>query len=158
MCPEWTQRFLEDAIVFDDAVVYDQVLAGTVGVGMGILGSGFAVGGPAGVTNARTPLRDPSSHARYQGSQLAGLFLDHGPARAVDDSDSRAIVASVLKAAEGVKQYRAGGAGSNVSYNSTHRLGLSVYGSPELHDTVNDLVGSEMGRVNDYGVQRRFQG
>ena len=26
------------------------------------------------------PLRDPSSDARYQSSQLAGLFLHHGPA------------------------------------------------------------------------------
>ena len=75
--PRLDQRFLESTVVFDDAVVYDQELTGTVGVGVGVLGRGFAVGSPASMTNARTSLRDPSSDARYQSSQLASLFLDH---------------------------------------------------------------------------------
>ena len=91
---------------------------------MGIWGRWFTVGGPAGMTNTRTTVRDPGSDARYQGSQLAGLFLHHGAARAVDYGDSRAIVASVFKAAEGVEQYRPSGAVAHVSYDSTHRLGL----------------------------------
>ena len=66
--PSLGQLFLEGAVVFDDAVVYDQESTGTVGVGVGILSRGFAVGSPARVADSGMPFGHPVPDASYQGA------------------------------------------------------------------------------------------
>ena len=46
------ELLLQGEVVFDDAVVHDDDLAGAVAMGVRVLFGGAAVGGPAGVTDA----------------------------------------------------------------------------------------------------------
>ncbi len=54
MWPALTQLVAQGAVVLDDPVVNDGQASGAVEVGVGVLGRRMAMGGPAGVADART--------------------------------------------------------------------------------------------------------
>jgi len=91
----------EVAVVFDDAVVDDDEAACAVGVRVGVGVAGAAVSGPARVADALAPVRPALLEDRRQRGELALALADGDTAAVLENGDADAVVAAVLKAAEG---------------------------------------------------------
>jgi len=94
------QLFLERKIVFDDAIVDDDDLAGAVAMRVGVLLSGTAVGGPAGVSDAIGAVErlDPDDFFKIAQFALGAAHLQAGSI--AGDGDARGVVAAVLELSE----------------------------------------------------------
>ena len=90
---------LQIEVVLDDAVVDDDDAAGAVAMRMGVLFSGAAVGGPAGVADAEGAVEGMFAQDFFQVVQLAGgaAHLEKSAVGAAD-GDAGRVVAAVFEA------------------------------------------------------------
>ena len=70
------QLFSQFFVVFDNAVVHHRQRACGIGVGVGVLVIGNAVGSPSGVTDTHASLGSFVVEQRFQIGKLAGRFQD----------------------------------------------------------------------------------
>ncbi len=70
------ELFLQFEIVFDDAVMDDDDVAGSADMGMGVAGVGLAVGGPAGVPDAELAGEGVVLHDFEEPVEFAGVAPD----------------------------------------------------------------------------------
>ena len=92
---------LEVEVVLDDAVVNDDDAAGAVAVGVGVLFSGAAVGGPAGVADAVGAVEGMVAEDVLKVNELAGSAADFkGFVSGAADGDSRRVVTAILETAQ----------------------------------------------------------
>jgi len=98
------QPVLQLAVVLDDPVVDQRQLAGAIGVGMGVDVVRAAVGGPAGVGDARVAGRRATVELLGEVAELAGLFLHEDVTGIGQQRDARRVIAAVLQAAQPVQQ------------------------------------------------------
>ena len=116
---------LDDAVVFDDAVVHHGDIAVHAGMGMGVHDRRRAVGGPAGMPDSH-----PAGHGRglEQVVQLLKLALGAHQVQLVFllDADSRAVIPAVFQLPESFDQDLLGVTRSGVGYDSAHCGALSL--------------------------------
>jgi hypothetical protein len=82
---------LEDEIVFDDAVVHDDDVAGAVAMRVGIFLGGTAVGGPARMADAVDAVGGIGADGFFKVAELARGATDRKLAAAVEASRSRLL-------------------------------------------------------------------
>ena len=113
-------------VVLHDAVQHDGEAARAVGVRMGVLVGGTAVGGPAGVGHAQ---RAASSSRSRMASRLSRLPTEwsssNRPSR--DDGDARRVVAPVLELAQTLEEDVPAGTFAHIPDDSAHQTPTSVF-------------------------------
>ena len=119
---------LEGEIVFDDAVVDDDVSAGAVAVGVGVLFSRAAVGGPAGVADAEGAFEGGFGDDGFEVAELAGGAAQGETFGASSYCDAGGVVTAVLEAAKTFNNDGDDRLRTNVSNDSTHGLSLDGWG------------------------------
>ena len=89
--------------VLDDAVVHHRdLVAADMGMGIGLIG--YAVGRPAGMGNADGPMHCVVLQQRIQGRHLAGGANPGDGVRAVDDRETRGVVAPVFQSPQALDE------------------------------------------------------
>jgi len=115
---------LECEVVFDDAVVDDDESAGAVAVGVGVLFSRAAVGGPAGVADAEGAFEGGFGDDGFEVAELAGGAAQGETFGASSYCDAGGVVTAVLEAAKAFNDDGDDRLRTDVSNNSTHVLSL----------------------------------
>jgi hypothetical protein len=83
----FAESFFELEIVFDDAVVNDDDVAGAIAMWMGVLFGGPAVGGPARVADAVSAVERAQADDLFEVAQFAFGTTDFEIVLFVDDRD-----------------------------------------------------------------------
>ncbi|MNS64507.1 hypothetical protein D3C72_976380 [compost metagenome] len=119
--------------VLDDAVVHHHQITRGVGVRVGVVGGGAAVGGPAGVADALRAHGRVGGELGFQVAQFADLAAQIERAR-VRDGDAGRVIAPVLQALEALHQDLGSGLLPDVTDDSTHKRSIpqSVAERPEM--------------------------
>ena len=115
------QLFLKLEVVFDNSVVHDDNLSGTVAVRMCIFFSGAAVSGPAGVADAVGAFERRLSDDFFQVAKFSRSAADLQFAGTVHDGDTRGIIAAVLEFAEAFNDHGYDFLRPDIAYNSAHK-------------------------------------
>ena len=118
--PSAMSCFFRRDVVFDDAVVHHDDLAGAVAVRMGVLFGGAAVGGPAGVADAVGAIERLQADRLFQVAQLAFGAAHLQSFTVAGDGDSRRVVAAVFQATQAVDDDGHDAFLANVSNDSAH--------------------------------------
>ena len=108
------------AVVFDDAVVHNRDAASHVGVRVGVAVVGRAVGCPPSVPDAGRPVDRAVAELLLEILDPPGLLGDLQRAVAVDDGDTRGVVAAVFEQPQAVEDDLQRVAGSDVADDSAH--------------------------------------
>ena len=116
------ELFFEGDVVFDDAVVDDDEGTGAVAVGMRVLFSGAAVGGPAGVADAEGAVDGVGGDDGFEVAEFAGGTAELEGGGASGYGDAGGVVAAVLEAAQAFNDDGDDGLRTDVSNDSTHVL------------------------------------
>src|SRR5437879_12626422 len=114
------QLLFQVEVVLDDPVVYYDDLASAIAVGMGVLFCGPAVGSPAGVTDAVSPVERFQPNYFFQVAQLAFGPADLQTFTIACDCNSGRIVAPILKPPQTVEDDRNNGLLADVANNAAH--------------------------------------
>src|SRR5208282_5001714 len=128
------QFFLETEIVFDDAIVHHDDLAGAGAVRMSIFFSGTAVRGPTGMADAITAFKRLDADDFFQVAQLA-LGAAHLQLVAIaGNGDSGRVIPAVFETPQTINNDGNHFLLADVANNATHAgaPGLSLRGSSEI--------------------------
>ena len=119
---------LEFQVILHDAVMHQRHPAAAIGMGMGVVVGGSAVGGPAGMPQSqRTPGRSAVDRRR-QPADLAHGLAQVECARVVNHGDTGAVVTAVLQPFQALVDNGPGLILANVSNNAAHGDPRFVYG------------------------------
>ena len=112
----------EGGVVFDDAVVDDDDVVAAAGVGVGVGVAGGAVGGPAGVTDARVGGgQGVLADGAVELGDLSAALGDRGLAPCLgQEGDAGRVVAAVFEVAQAGQQDRRGLARAGVGDDPAH--------------------------------------
>ena len=118
--------FFQSQVVFNDTIMnhYEMVMA--VSMGMGIPVGRFAMGCPAGMTDADMALERMLFQLIFQIHQPALLFLNVYFSIFIDRNACR-IISSVFQAAKSVNQKVGGISTAHITYNTAHKWYSSLY-------------------------------
>ena len=116
-------------VIFNNAVVHDDDVSGTMG--MGVLLGRFAMRGPS-----RMPDPDRSGEMLFfqgffQVKQFADASTDLDPAM-LQHRNPRRIIAAILQPPQALHEHAGGIVVPDISYNSTHALFVTLM-APFLH-------------------------
>src|SRR5580704_402405 len=114
------ELFLQLEIVFDDAVVDYDNLAGAIAVGVCVFFSGAAVSGPARVANAVGALDGRFLDDFFKVAEFSGSATDFQFSVLGDDRDARGIVSAILEFSQTLDDDRHYLFRSDVTDNSAH--------------------------------------
>jgi hypothetical protein len=114
------EPLLELVVVLDDAVVDNDYVAGAVEVGVCVDFVGLAVGGPAGVSDAKGAREGGLGDGCDEVVDLASGFAYVEGAVAIDDGDACAVVAAVGEPGEPVYDDGLGFTTAKVTEDSAH--------------------------------------
>ena len=114
------QFLLQAEIVFHDAVMHDDDLAGAVAMRMSIFFGGTAVRGPARVTDAIGPFKGFEANRFFQVAQLAFGAAQLKLIPVAGDGDTRRVIAAVLKSPQALDNDGNYFLFADVANNSTH--------------------------------------
>ena len=113
---------LEIKVIFDDAVVDYDDAAGAVAMGVGVLFSGAAVGGTAGVADAVGAVEGMVAEDMLEVDELAGGAADlKGFMGGAADCDACRIVAAILETAQALNDDGNYWFWTDIAYDSAHR-------------------------------------
>jgi hypothetical protein len=109
--------------------VDDDEGAGAVGVGVGVLFGGAAVGGPAGVADAEGSMEGVVGDDGLEVAELAGGAAELEYALAVGagstgDGDAGGVIAAVLETAQAFEDDRDDGFWADVTNDSAHAMSV----------------------------------
>ena len=127
------KEVLEFLIVLDDAVMYDRHSAAAVGVSVYV--RGFAMGRPAGVTNAHMPERSALTLHFFLQIFQSALGLRHSDFSVLKDSNAGRVIAAVFQFSQTVQQDLRTVPFAHISNNSTHLLCLTFVFMAAPHQT-----------------------
>src|SRR5216684_599709 len=114
------QLLLQAEIVLDNAIVYDNDIAGAVAMRMSILLRRTPVGSPAGVANAVAALEGLQPDNFFQIAQLAFGASNLQFVPVAGNSDSSRIITAVLEPAQALEDNRNHLLLADVANNATH--------------------------------------
>ena len=112
------QFFLQDAVIFNDAVVDDAHPGGGMGVAVHI--AGLAVGGPAGVPDAAETLAQALQRQLFPQLCQPPLAFDYPDAALHGQGHPGGIVPAVLQFLQTIQQHILCAALARIAYNATH--------------------------------------
>src|SRR5258706_3198053 len=120
------QLLLQAEIVLDDAVVYDDNLAGAVAMRMGILFRGTSVSSPPGVAYAITAVERFEADNFFQIAQLAFGAADLQLVPIAGNGNSGRVITSVFKPAQALNNNRDYFLSADITYNATHAVAPEI--------------------------------
>ena len=131
---------LQRAVVLDDAVVDDAHAGG--GVGMAVDVAGFAVGGPAGVSDAAEALGQVFCLQLAAEHFQPALALDDVDAAFQRQRDAGGVIAAVFQLFQTVQQHFLGAALTRITYDATHTKHLHADSPARTHTAAVSLLQS----------------
>jgi hypothetical protein len=118
--PSSISFLLQADIVFHDAVVDDNDLAGAIAMRMGVLFRGTAVRGPAGMADAVGPVERLQADRFFQIAQFALGAANLQAGAVTGDRDAGGVVAAIFKPPQTVDDDRHNPLRSYITNNATH--------------------------------------
>ena len=133
------EPLLQDAVIFNDAVVHDAHTRRRMRMAVHI--AGFAVGGPAGMADAAATLGQGLQFQLFAQLGQAALALDHADATVQCQRDTGGVIAAVLQLFQTIQQNVLRVAFANITNNATHTKYLQT-DSPALNMRTEQLSAS----------------
>ncbi len=118
------QLFFELEVVFDNAIVDDDDLAGAVAMRVGVLFSGAAMSGPARVADAVGAIQRRLGDNLLEIAKLTRGAADLQLAGLRHDGDARRIITAILKFAQSFDDDRHNFLGPDIANYSAHARSL----------------------------------
>jgi hypothetical protein len=124
------QLFLQGQVIFDNAVVDDDDVAGAVAVGVGVFFGWAAVGRPTGVSDAVAAVYRVNLEDIFEIPQFSGGAADAERLVIAIDGDTGGVVTAVFEPFETIQNDRNSPLGAYVAYDSTHVSIVEAIGRP----------------------------